>query len=117
MDVEVPPQKGLKKATMPLHDFSSPKPKVMAYPSAKGLTFDCVSMPTLRRSDLPKDEALAERWLFVGITRATRWAYFSAVDGNCPFVERFNELERQGQLTIRRPSFVPNDARSTNRER
>lgn len=110
LDVEVPAQPGRRKTTMPVHDFSGTKPKVMAYPSAKGLTFDSVLMPALRPSDLPKDATLADKWLFVGITRATRWAYFSAVDGQCHSVARFDELERQGQLTVRRRAAGPNDS-------
>ena len=106
-DVEVPPQRGKRKAIAPPHDFASARPKLMAYPSAKGLTFDSVLMPGLRPRDLPKTTERAERWLFVGITRATRWAYFSGVGGDCMFGSRFEALEREGQVTVRRPDVAP----------
>ena len=83
-------------------DFSTPVPKLMAYPSAKGLTVDSVFMPCLNldRFSRPEDERL-EKWLFVGITRATKWIYFSAIDNdNVLFRVRFEKLRQDKQLTI-----------------
>ena len=117
LDVEVPAQPGKKKASIPTHDFGSPRPKVMAYPSAKGLTFDSVLMPALKQNDLPKEPGLADRWLFVGITRAMRWVYFSALDRQCVSRERFDALEHQGQLSIRRTSGTPTPTETTSHDR
>ena len=77
-------------------------PEAMAYPSAKGLTFDTVLMPRLERGKFPRrlHSELLERWLFVGASRATRWLYFSAIEGECMFLERVGKLARQRQLTI-----------------
>ncbi len=103
LEIEVPSQPGrLKKNPSPTIDFNTLRPKVMPYPSAKGLTFDTVLMPLLRRNKFPKFLHMTrlERWLFVGISRATRWVYFSA-SGHCAFLERFQQLKQQGQLTIK----------------
>ena len=75
----------------------------MAYPSAKGLTFDTVLMPCLNRRLFRIMDERLERWLFVGITRATKWIYFSTTDGDSTlFLDRFRGLERRRQLTIER---------------
>ena len=65
-------------------------PEAMAYPSAKGLTFDTVLMPLLERGKFPRrlHSELLERCLFVGASCATRWLYFSAIEGECMFLER-----------------------------
>ncbi len=91
-----------KKAALSALDFRTQAPKVMPYPSAKGLTFDTVLMPGLNREALKKRAPdLLERWLFVGITRATGWIYLSTTDGErALFLDRFRELERRKQLTI-----------------
>jgi len=59
-------------------DFSTPKPKLLPYHSAKGLTFDSVFLPRLL------DEAFYQtnldrkrKQLFVGITRAVNWVYMT----------------------------------------
>ena len=113
LEVEVPSQakrkKGGKKSsksdstTLPEIDFSTPLPKLMPYPSAKGLTFDTVLMPRLIPGLFGKvDLARLERWLFVGITRATQWVYFSTInDSKFLFLDRFKSLEERKQLCIR----------------
>ena len=85
-------------------DLGTSLPKAMAYPSAKGLTFDTVLMPLLERGKFPTrlNPALLERWLFVGASRVTRWLYFSAIEGECMLLERLEELARVRQLTIQR---------------
>jgi superfamily I DNA/RNA helicase len=61
-------------------DFTSSRPKLIAYHSAKGLTADTVLMPSLTAEAFDKFEpALQQRLLYVGITRARRWAYLSTV--------------------------------------
>lgn len=107
LEVEVPPRPGKKSGSAPAHDFSTPLPKFMTYPSAKGLTFETVLMPLLTRARfgfLNGDRL--ERWLFVGITRATRWVCFSAC-GESLFLQRFQRLGQQGRLTIRQGSLEP----------
>ena len=82
LEVEVPEQRG-RANPFPSHDFGSDRPKLMSYHSAKGLTFDSVLIPRLvptSFSHVP-DERI-ERMLFVAITRATRWCYFSTDAGN-----------------------------------
>ncbi len=50
----------------------------MAYHSAKGLTFDSVLMPRLVSSSFLRVTAdRLERLVFVALTRAAKWAYFS----------------------------------------
>ena len=88
---------------LPVIDFSTARPKLMPYPSAKGLTFDTVLMPRLVGGLFAHltPERL-ERWLFVGITRATQWVYFSTINDNrFMFLKRFQELGHQGQITIK----------------
>jgi superfamily I DNA/RNA helicase len=77
IDIEVPAQR-FGKQNFPAHDFASGRAKLMAYHSAKGLTFDSVLMPRLSAKSFPytRSERL-ERLLFVAITRATKWCYFS----------------------------------------
>jgi superfamily I DNA/RNA helicase len=77
IEIEVPPQRFGKKSYLE-HDFSSSRPKLMSYHSAKGLTFDSVFMPGLTQSLFPhaSGERL-QRLLFVAITRATKWCYIS----------------------------------------
>ncbi len=86
-------------------DFSTPVPKLIAYPSAKGITVDSVFMPCLNLDRFPnwlEDERL-DKWLFVGITRATKWIYFSATDSdNILFRTCFEKLQQDGNLTIQR---------------
>jgi superfamily I DNA/RNA helicase len=121
LEVEVPAAPGAKKGTksgakktgkggkasgtkgLPGIDFTTPLPKLMPYPSAKGLTFDTVLMPRLIAGSFDHlTPGQLERWLFVGITRATQWVYFSTVnDARFMFLERFQELERQKQVTIK----------------
>ena len=73
------------------------------WPVYKGESFD-LWMPRLNRRFLEKtDPDRLERWLFVGITRATRWIYISTTDGEeAVFLDRFRELERRKQMTIQR---------------
>jgi superfamily I DNA/RNA helicase len=103
IDVEVPKQ-GFGKSQIPTHDFNSSRPKLMPYHSAKGLTFDSVLMPRLVPSSFKsvRPERI-ERLVFVGLTRAAKWAYFStSLVEPLPLVEKLLPLERTRQLTVRR---------------
>jgi superfamily I DNA/RNA helicase len=102
--VEVPPQRGSKQA-LPAHDFASPNPKLMAFHSAKGLTFDSVFMPRLTDDAFPRTTPeRVERLLFVGITRATRWCYFSSIAGrHHPMIDRILwPLAEKKLVTVRK---------------
>jgi len=83
-------------------DFTTDKPKLMPYHSAKGLTFDAVLMPRLIEDAFGKaTPARVNRVMFVGITRAMRWAYFSTVgDGGVEQLERL-VAGAVGSLTVR----------------
>jgi len=102
LEVEINESARKKDDAVPAVDFGTPLPKLMPYPSSKGLTFDTVLMPRLNRKFLGKsDPDRLERWLFVGITRATRWLCVSTTDGeDALFMDRFRDLERRRQMTI-----------------
>ncbi len=97
---------GLEVETRAEYDFSSDRPKLMTYHGAKGLTFDTVLLPRLVPKSFPKlDRHRIERLLFVGVARATKWVYMSAVEGEeLPSLRRVYPLEEQGVLTIQRGS-------------
>jgi len=76
------PQTDLK-GRRPHLDFSSGRPAVLTYHSAKGLTFDSVLMPGVTRTAIRARQTAARRMLFVAITRATHWAYLSSVASTC----------------------------------
>ncbi|MGE3845188.1 MAG: UvrD-helicase domain-containing protein [Vicinamibacterales bacterium] len=81
LEVEAPEQRG-RGGALPAHDFDSDRPKIMSYHSAKGLTFDSVLMPRLVPQSFARvPPERVERLLFVAITRATNWCYFSATAG------------------------------------
>lgn len=102
LKVEVNQSPGRKGDSLPTIEFNTTSPKIMAFPSSKGLTFDTVLMPSWNKRFLQKiDQDRLERWLFVGITRATRWIYFSTTDGeDTLFLDRFRALEQRKQMTI-----------------
>ena len=100
LEVEVNVQR--PKSNMLSIDFSSSRPKLMAYPSAKGLTVDAVLMPCLNLNRFSiQEEKRLEQWLFVGITRATKWVYLSAKNGNdVLFRGHFDELQNKKRLAF-----------------
>jgi superfamily I DNA/RNA helicase len=87
-------------------DFSTAKPKVLTIHGAKGLTFDSVLMPRLVRNSFAGGlEKWAERLLYVGVTRATKWLYLSGVRGpTIPELERVRRLadEKLPAITVQR---------------
>lgn len=63
-------------------EFGDPRPKILTYHEAKGLTFDTVFLPRLDTGAFT--EHLLKRQMplmFVGVSRATRWACLSTLDG------------------------------------
>lgn len=102
VDLEV--QRAKEGAAFKPLDFSSDRPKVMTYHSAKGLTFDSVLLPHLGRDWFPRTNwAAIERLVFVGITRATKWVFLSTQE-DCEFkpLEKILPLAGQGLLTVQR---------------
>ncbi len=83
-------------------DFTNNIPKIMPYHSAKGLTFDTVLLPRLVRSSFSKvDDSRILRLLFVGISRATRWVYLSACQGQeITVLKRLKPLAAENAMTI-----------------
>jgi superfamily I DNA/RNA helicase len=94
--------RGLELETQKELDFGTSKPKLITYYSAKGLTFDTVLMPRLVNDSAWKMmEARAMKLLFVGITRATRWAYLSATESEqLAALRRLLPRAERGDLTI-----------------
>ena len=97
-----------------LINFNNGRPKFMTYRTAKslGLTYDAVLMPGLGyySNSSYRSEYVHEyvhEHLFHGISRANRWVYFSSVEDECPYYDRFEQLEREGHLEIKRhePEF------------
>ena len=102
IEVEVPRQFG--RNSLPEHDFNSGRPKLMSYQSAKGLTFDSVLMPRLVPASFRRVRPeRVERLVFVALTRAAKWAYFStSLSEPLPLLEKLLPLEQSRQLTVRR---------------
>lgn len=62
--------------------FDEPTPKITSYHGAKGLTFDVVLLPRLTQESFRVfSRNVRLSMLFVGIARATDWAYLSTVQG------------------------------------
>lgn len=103
IEVEVPKQ-GFGKNKLPMHDFNSSRPKIISYHGAKGLTFDSVLMPRLVSGSFQRvAPERVERMVFVAITRAARWVYFSTnAEEPLPLFSKLLPLELTRQLTVLR---------------
>lgn len=90
-------------------DFTSTRPKLLTYHSAKRLRFDSVLLPRLVTGSFRgRDESLSLRMMFVAVTRAVRWVYMSAEAGKePPFLARVRALAPSGELTLRDASERP----------
>ncbi len=108
LEVESPKNRDAEEGPYDL-DFCSDRTKVMSYHSAKGLTFDTVIMPRLVKR--PFDWLTPGRitnLLFVGISRAVKWAYLSTVNGmELPQIETLQSAAREGSLTVRKGNGIP----------
>jgi superfamily I DNA/RNA helicase len=91
-------------------DFMTAFPKIMPYPSAKGLTFDSVLIPRLVRKYYGNNlEDLVYKMLFVAITRATKWVYMSTINAaDLKLFKGIAELTRTNEITVRRNEQEPN---------
>lgn len=93
---------GIEAETQDNLDFSSGRPKLITYHSAKGLTFDSVLLPRLVVDSFPHTLAQrTRRLLFVAITRATHWVYLSAVENaGAPLLTTLKPLAAERMLTV-----------------
>jgi len=84
--------------------FDNQVPKIATFFQAKGLTFDSVLLPRLTAKAYGfYDSDRIKRMMFVGIARATQWAYLSTVKGEeFPEVTTLHEAAEQGHLTIQK---------------
>lgn len=110
VDAEVPPKRANAAHTTAEYDWSSDRPKLMTYHSAKGLTFDTVFLPRLTpRSFANTAENILFRQLFIAIARATRWVYLSTDGGeDLPIFAAFRAAEREGILKIQNQVIAHN---------
>ena len=102
LTVEARPDRAERRSSLPIIDFASDNPKVLAYPSAKGLSFDTVLLPRLSASSFPRASATRQRQLlFVALTRARRWVYLSAQRGReLPLLAELGMLASSPGLTV-----------------
>lgn len=103
LEVEVPKAKARQSTYLPI-DFSSDRPKLMPYHSAKGLTFDTVIMPRLQPGSFYRmRQENIEKLLFVGITRATKWICLCTREGDeLDILARLMNPSLDGDLTVQR---------------
>jgi superfamily I DNA/RNA helicase len=108
LEVEIPSRRGDDDEGF---DFNSDLPKLMPFHSAKGLTFDTVLMPRLvPRSFGRFSSERVERLLFVGVTRATKWLYFSSDNvESLPFLTRLQTLAKAGHLSVQNSGQIPGE--------
>lgn len=98
--------RGLQVATDVDLDFDDLRPMLLTYHKAKGLTVDSVFLPRLIPSSFPAfiDDEVRPRLLFVGVTRATRWAWLGMrTDQRLPELEAVDRLATQGGIKIKHP--------------
>jgi len=83
-------------------NFSNGVPKALTFHSAKGLTFETVLLPRLVNGSFPMTSfARLEKLMYVGITRATKWAYLSTINGSgIPVLDRLRQLSVQEDAPI-----------------
>ena len=93
----------------PALDFSSGRPAVLTYHSAKGLTFDSVLMPGLTKSAIRARHSSVRRMLFVAVTRATHWVYLSSLQSqiNASVLEAMQTLRPRQRATIQTKADLP----------
>jgi len=91
-------------------DFNDLRPMVLTYHKAKGLTVDSVFLPRLKAGSFPAfiSDEVRSRLLFVGITRATRWAWLGLrTEQRLPELTGIDQLIAQGSLKVKRAKDLP----------
>ncbi len=103
IEIETPTETKFSKA----HDFNNLSPKAFTIFGIKGLTFDVVLTPFLQHrfyAQMNPDRLLKS--LFVAVTRAVHWVYFSAGKDAFPNRELFDHLKDIGLLSV---IIIPSD--------
>lgn len=103
IEIETPTETKFSKA----HDFNNLSPKAFTIFGIKGLTFDVVLIPFLQHrfyAQMKPDRLLKS--LFVAVTRAVHWVYFSSGKEAFPNRELFDHLNDIGLLSV---IIIPSD--------
>jgi len=103
IEIETPTETKFSKA----HDFNNLSPKAFTIFGIKGLTFDVVLIPFLQHRfyvQMNPDRLLKS--LFVAVTRAVHWVYFSAGKDAFPNRDLFDHLKDIGLLSV---IIIPSD--------
>lgn len=103
IEIETPTETKVSKA----HDFNNLSPKAFTVFGIKGLTFDVVLIPFLQHrfyAQMNPDRLLKS--LFVAVTRAVHWVYFSSAKEAFPNRDIFDELKAAGMLSV---IIIPSD--------
>lgn len=99
-------------------EFGDPRPKILTYHEAKGLTFDSVFLPRLDTGAFTQN--LLRRlmpMMFVGISRAVRWACLSTLEGRIiPPVKEILSLGELNYVEVQKISTDPASGQSDNEE-
>ena len=92
-------------------DFGDPRPKVLTYHEAKGLTFDSVFLPRLDTRAFT--DRLLDRMLpmmFVGVSRAVKWVCLSTSEGRMiPLVQKIADGPVVDYVDVQRVSATVSD--------
>jgi superfamily I DNA/RNA helicase len=103
IEIETPTKTKFSKA----HDFNNLTPKAFTIFGIKGLTFDVVLIPFLQHrfyAQMNADRLLKS--LFVAVTRAVHWVYFSSTKEIFPNRDVFNDLKHTKLLEYH---VIPSD--------
>lgn len=103
IEIETPTETKFSEA----HDFNNLSPKAFTIFGIKGLTFDVVLIPFLQHrfyALLNPDRLLKS--LFVAVTRAVHWVYFSSAKEAFPNRDIFDQLNDAGLLSL---IVIPSD--------
>ena len=103
IEIETPTETKFSKA----HDFNNLSPKAFTIFGIKGLTFDVVLIPFLQHRfyvQMNPDRLLKS--LFVAVTRAVHWVYFSSAKEAFPNRDILDQLKDAGLLSL---IVIPSD--------
>lgn len=103
IEIETPTETKFSKS----HDFNNMTPKAFTIFGIKGLTFDVLLIPFLQHpfySQFHPDRLL--KLLFVAVTRAVHWVYFSSAKEVFPNKDIFDQLKAANML---REIVIPSD--------